>query len=625
MNVYVQGQLVRLDPRNSIGKGGEADVFRMGSSQALKIFKPPSHPDFAGQDHEKVAAEARLKEHQRKLREFPKGLPPRVITPVELATDKSGRLIKGYVMPLIGDSEVLLRYGERKFRQGVIGNDIVVNVFTDMHGTLSGIHAANVVIGDFNDLNILVTDQNEAFFIDADSFQFGSYLCRMFTGKFVDPLLCDPKHKSPMLNKPHNAESDWYSFAIMLMQSLLFVGPYGGIYRPKDKAKRMTHDARPLHRVTVFDPEVKYPKPATPYGVLPDDLLQQFYQMFVKDQRGQFPLVLLENLRWTTCDACGTEHARAVCPGCSQAAPAAIKEKVTVRGTVTSTRIFKTHGIVVYATVQGGKLRWLYHESNNLKREDESTVVSGKLNPRMRFRIQGSNTLIGQTSQLAVISPGNKPNAMTVDNYMDVLPMFDANGEHRYWLQNGQLMRDDRLGTSKTIGNVLENQTMIWAGEKFGFGFYRASELCVAFIFDAKKSILNDSVKLPPIKGQIVDATCCISNNRIWFLVSTRQTGKTINQCFLFKPDGALVAVAEAEEGDDSWLSTIRGKCAAGDFMLAATEDGLVRIEANGSSLSVTKEFPDAEPFVHSGCQLFASREGLCVIDRQEIRVLKIA
>jgi hypothetical protein len=623
MNVYVQGQLVRLDPRNSIGKGGEADVFKMGSSQAVKIFKPSSHPDFVGQDHEKHAAEARLKEHQTKLREFPKGLPPRVITPMDLATDKSGRLIKGYVMPLIGDSEVLLRYGERKFRQGAVGNDIVVNVFTDMHSTLSGIHAVNVVAGDFNDLNILVTDQAEAFFIDADSFQFGSYLCRMFTGKFVDPLLCDPKHKSPMLNKPHNAESDWYSFAIMLMQSLLFVGPYGGIYRPKDKTKRMTHDARPLHRVTIFDPEVKYPKPATPYGVLPDDLLQQFYQIFVKDQRGQFPLALLEGLRWTTCSACGAEHARAVCPECSQATPAVLKEKVTIRGTVTSTRVFKTHGTIVYATVQNGKLRWLCHESNELKRENGSTVVSGKLNPKMRFRIQGNNTLIGQTGQLAVVSPGNKPAPMTVDN-LGVLPMFDANGDHHYWLQNGQLMRDDRLGTSKIIGDVLENQTMFWAGDKFGFGFYRAGELCRAFIFDAKKPILNDSVKLPHIKGQMVDATCCFSNNRIWFLVSTRQGGKTINQCLLFKSDGTLVATAEAEEGDDSWLSTIRGKCAAGDFMLAATEDGLVRIEANGSGLSLTKEFPDTEPFVHSGCRLFASQDGLSVIDSQEIRVLKI-
>ncbi len=59
----------------------------------------------------------------------------------------------------------------------------------------------------------------------------------------------------------------------MLMQSLLFVGPYGGVYRPTDKKKTVLHDARPLKRITVFDPEVRYPKPARPYNMLPDDLL----------------------------------------------------------------------------------------------------------------------------------------------------------------------------------------------------------------------------------------------------------------------------------------------------------------------------------------------------------------
>ena len=55
----------------------------------------------------------------------------------------------------------------------------------------------------------------------------------------------------------------------MLMQCLLFVGPYGGVYRPKDPAHRV-REARPVHRMTIFHPEVQYPKPAIPYGTLPE-------------------------------------------------------------------------------------------------------------------------------------------------------------------------------------------------------------------------------------------------------------------------------------------------------------------------------------------------------------------
>ena len=42
------------------------------------------------------------------------------------------------------------------------------------------------MVGDFNDLNILVTG-TDAWLIDADSFQFGTYLSPVFTERFLDP------------------------------------------------------------------------------------------------------------------------------------------------------------------------------------------------------------------------------------------------------------------------------------------------------------------------------------------------------------------------------------------------------------------------------------------------------
>lgn len=46
MKVLLGGKSIQTKPSASIGKGGEADVFNIGGGRALKIFKPPTHPDF---------------------------------------------------------------------------------------------------------------------------------------------------------------------------------------------------------------------------------------------------------------------------------------------------------------------------------------------------------------------------------------------------------------------------------------------------------------------------------------------------------------------------------------------------------------------------------------------------
>lgn len=619
MDVYVGGKRVRLDPTASIGKGGEADVYKIDSGTALKLFKSPDHPDYEGLPHEQAAARERIATHQRKLRDFPRNLPPRVITPIDLATDRTGGMILGYTMPF-RPGEVLLRYSDPEFRKTVPPR-LVVSVFIDLHATVDGMHRVSVVIGDFNDLNVLVSGA-EANIIDADSTQFGPYFCKVFTARFVDPLRCDPKGDSPILNKPHTADSDWYAFTVMLFQSLLLISPFGGVYRPKNPANRIPHDARPLHRISVFHSDVKYPKAAVPFGRLPDDLLQSFHRMFEKDERGIFPLPLLQALRWTTCTACHTEHARAICPECAEAAPAAVKEVTQVRGQVTATRIFQTIGTILHATIHQGKLLWLYHENETIKREDGTTVLDGDVDPLMRFRIRGNSTLIAKAGQLATLTPGQTPERNNVDSFGS-LPVFDANENHTYWLADGRLQRTDAIGP-KYMGDVLRGQTLFWVGNAFGFGFYRAGELSVAFVFDAEARGINDTVRLPKLRGQLIDSTCVFGKDLCWFFVATQESGKTIHQCFVIKRDGSIEAHSQTDQGDASWLGTLRGKCAFGDTLFSTTDDGLVRVKPEQGSIQQIATFPDTEPFVNTNQHLFPGREGIYVVGHNQIRILKI-
>ena len=616
MRVFINGRPVTLKPDQAIGKGGEADVYDIGQGLALKLFKPPDHPDFAFSPELQKAALERLAEHQRKLRDFPRGLPERVVTPVDLATDRPGGSIVGYTMRLLPAAEVLLRYGEPSFRQHGVRSDAVVAVFRDLHATVTQLHRARVVVGDFNDLNVLVSGAR-AWLIDADSFQFGPYLTRVFTERFVDPLLCDPALDRVLLCRPHNGDSDWYAFVVMLFRSLLMVDPYGGVYKPKDPSRKVPHAARPLCRITVFDPEVVYPKPAARYDILPDALLQHFHQVFKKDARGEFPVKLLEGLVWSRCPACGAEHARPACPLCAHAVAAPVREVVHVRGQVRVTEILRTRGLIVHAAVSGGHLRWLVHEGDAFKREDGRTVLSGQPDPAMRFALAPAMTWVGRGPRLIGLSDRAPPRSEAVDACAGA-PQFAWEAGSLYWLRDGRLLRDDVPGP-ETVGEVLPRQTAFWMGPAFGLGFYRAGQLTVAFVFKAGSRGINDSVPLPPLSGQIVSMNCAFAQDRCWLFLTMQDAGRLCVRIMVVRADGTLEARESLKADEVEWLAGVKGACAAGKMLLVPTDEGLVRLELDRGSIVKTRTFPDTEPFVDANSRLLLAPDGLYVVRPQSI------
>lgn len=614
---------VTLRPSDIIGGGGEADIYRKGG-EAYKVFKPPTHIDVKGQPHLEAEARGRLAEHQQKLpalMALVSRLPRKVATPVELLRDKHG-LVAGYQMNYIDPAEVLLRYGERGYRdQNGIPDDLMRDVLVDLHKTVDGAHRAGLVFGDFNDLNVLVKGR-DAFVIDADSAQFGPFMARMFTGKFVDPLICDPRGSALLMMRPHGPETDWYAYLIMLMQSLLYVGPYGGVYRPADPKKNTPHDARPLKRITVFNSEVRYPKPARPFKILPDVLLDLFERTFVKDVRGTPPLSVIEGLRFTKCSKCGTTHARSVCPDCVGITAPMVKEVHT--GKVTATKVFETSGQILFAAMQHGQLRYLYHEGGAYLRDGRKLVVQSPLEPHVRYRIQGNQTLIASMGKCFVFGSAARE-TISVDSYR-LLPLIDANAERIFWAHNGALLRSGDLGLEypERVGDVLSGQTLFWTGDRMGFGFYRAAELSNFFVFRTEVRGLNDSVVLPPIRGQLVDSTACLASHRVWFMTSTQEGGRAVNRCHLVDERGAHLGSAETSPGDGSWLGGLRGKCAAGDYLLAPTDDGIVRVVLNNGALEVGREFPDTARFVSASSHIFAGNDGVYVVERDVIWRLTI-
>ncbi len=618
MDIYLNQKRIKVNPKNAIGKGGEADIYDIGNGKVLKLFKPADHPDYQLLPQERQAAISRLAIHQQKLPAFPQNLPVRVIKPETLATDKQGAIL-GYVMPFLQNTVPLLKYSDRNYRSSNgISQQFVTNLFRDLHHTVLQVHQANVTIGDFNDLNLLVS-QNQVNLIDADSFQFGKFPCQVFTARFVDPILCDRNANQPILNSPHNPDSDWYAFTVMLMQSLLYVDPYGGVYKPKSPTAMIPHSARPLQRITIFHPDVRYPKPAIPYKVLSDDLLHHFHNCFEKDWRGDFPKPLLESMRWTKCHQCGIEHLRTSCPICTPSPLAPLPrgegDKIGDKSCKVL-QVFQTEGVILQAVLQNNSLYYLYHDRSEFKREDNLVLLSGELDANIQFQIFGKSTILTKQRKAITLAQGQPPQAIAAD-------LIRANSGSRYWIDNGQLLRDGKLG-NEYIGDILEGQTQFWIGENFGFGFYRAGALSVAFTFDAKRAGICDRIKLPPIRGELIDANCIFSDRICWFFTATQEQGKIIHRVSILRETGELVATLVAPKGDLAWLANIHGGSAIANWLFVPTDEGIARVEVNNGQIMITKTFPETEPYVDSGCSLIVASQGIYVIHTQKILQLQL-
>ncbi|MBT5502641.1 hypothetical protein HN858_04855 [Candidatus Falkowbacteria bacterium] len=605
MDVYIEGKKVRLSPKDILGTGGEAQVFNW-RDKAVKIFhKPEKGWEQDRKDLWQMMHRIKLE----KLRKFPQNLPKNVISPIALAKDVKGEIV-GYVMPKVSGAEVAYMLSQKKFRQGGIDNSEVMEIFGDLGQAVDGLHTRSVIIGDFNDLNVLFKDQ-KSYLIDTDSMQFAGLPCVMATERFLDPLLFGQDFSSRAV---FTCESDYYAFAVMLFQSLLYVHPYGGIHKGFKTMLRRAEAA-----VSVFDDQVKYPKAAIHYGVLPDELLNYFSLLFDDKQRAKLDLNLLKSIRWTECAKCGVYHARRVCPTCVQRDPALVQATV-INGSCTATRVFQTRGRIILAELQGPKLRYLYEEGDTLRRETQQKVILEKADRTMRFALMGDRTLIGSGKKIAVIRNEKVEQIIPVGG-LGKLPMFTSNQSDFFTLSGDYLAENDQ----EIVGQILENQTWFKVGPDFGFGFYRVGLKTVYFVFDAHKGFLNDNVKLPEIKGQLVDAECYFTHDSVLFTLSRVENGKTINVIYLLDKNGKLIAEREEEADNSRSLKTIRGKALGGNNVLCATDEGLLLLNPENGYFVEAKLFSDTEKFVDESCELISAAGGVYVISEKEIRLLRLS
>ena len=572
---------LRLDAKDLLGEGGEGRVYRSGDL-AVKIFTTPTAARTA------------------KLRAFPRGLPGSVVGPLDLCTDRHGTVV-GFTMRALDGATDLQRLGQRKWREGRVGNARVLAVFRELATTIATLHAAGVVVGDLNDGNVVLTDLPTCtpWLIDADSMQFGAHACVVAHERTLDPRLYGID-----LGGRLSAESDWYALSVLLFSSLLYVHPFGGAHPSHPTMLR-----RAEARCSALRRDVKLPKNVR-VDVLSDDALAWFERVFEKDLRAPPPASLLD-ARFTRC-ACGVEHTRPVCPGCTTRVH--VRPAVRAHGKLRATRIVLVEGRIVAAN----GMAYAWEDETTLRREDGAIVLRRGEGPDDYFRdpnrvvrLAGTATWVFAAQRWTRFVGGATMSVAAVDG--------DAGPSGLVRVDGDVLVRQD----ATRLGSVLEGQTRVRVGGEMGFAFYRAGGLTIAFVFDPRRGALRQIEGFPSLRGRLVGWTAVFDDAHALVTFATEANGRTEITVHLVDRLAAIVATDRSTDPARTALATSAGgRALAGGSIVAATDEGLVLLRADRATRTFVpvRLFPEAKDFVAPEDELEAGPGGsLHVIGHDEI------
>ncbi|MBL9039030.1 MAG: hypothetical protein JNG84_10980 [Archangium sp.] len=585
MKVWVDQQAVTLKDTDLLGEGGEARVYRW-HDLALKIF------------HDAPSTGLALK--VAKLKRFPAGLPASVVVPGWLALNTTNDVV-GYAMPRVDGAEPVGRLANRAWRQGRHDNTQVTALFAHIANDVRSLHARHVVIGDFNDGNVLFRGP-QPFFIDTDSMQFGGLPCVVGHERFLDPRL----YGIDLTARACFTEaSDWYAWAVMFFSSLLGVHPFGGIH-----PKLPTLLRRAEARRSVFQPDVTWPRVAAPSKVLPDDALQWFSSVFERDVRTA-PPVAVTSLQWTVC-RCGVEFATAACPACHALGPLSTRPVAKVVGRCVARIVVQTPGRVVAAALQGG-LRYALEENGMVRREDGSVVLSAPLGSARVF-ISGASTWVAhRDGRVQRIVDGEVAELFST-SLRGGEPVFAASALAAYRQENEWLV--DAL-TGLRMGQVLEGQTWLATGERLGLGFYRAGGFTNAFLLRTGRPGLR---RLPDVTwtGKVLDVHAAFDANHVLLTVVVARDGRDVVHRWLHAADGALLGFSRSSTPGTAAL--LNGQ------VVVATDAGLMRLSVRGGALVETAVFSDTQPLIDATDVLLPNSDGsLTVVGARDITQLSLS
>lgn len=614
MKVVLCGQTIDLTSNKMLGSGGEGSIIKHGK-YAIKVYHKPTA------------------DRSKKLDDFFKrkfNLPANVLSPIEPVTNVKGKLV-GFAMAVANKCTDFINLYDTTFRstQQITSAD-VMKLFVHTKETLEAVHQAGLIIGDFNDLNQLFDKGFSSVFIDVDSWQFDNHPCIVGTDSYIDPNLYGiDLTKAPIFTK----QTDWYSFAVLLFRSLLFVHPYGGML----KANK-TLFGRAQNKIWVFDQNVIRPKISLHPETLSDELLSYFASMFSKGQRHDLPMNLLRQQTFVECKKCGSQFSttRPRCPQCQKVAPfkavdlsGILTHKIIGKEKCDATTMFETTGAILFVKVVAGIIVIVYYDGKNTITETinangfKTSIVLWEGHQKdIKFDYFFPGCLvIGKNNELTLIDVVSDSQAKVITktttmSYADE-PVFACSESHLYRLtptmiMAAQLHRSGQL-IEKSIVSAVENQTQLYMGQnRFGLGFYRIFSDYKYFTLSDKQG--RRELELEQLEGQLIDVDVRTSMNSLILFRKSLHKGRTYSHWHVISDTGQILESKSEESINSELLKNIHGKELAGSNIIHSTDAGIA-IEKHGD---ISLKVSTAE-IVNSSHRLMLYKHGLLAVSEKKI------
>ena len=229
---------VNLTRSHFVSSGGQGEVYAKGG-KAYKIYTDKS-----------------LVIPASKIDELSVLTDPCIIKPENMLLDEKTKKPVGYTMRYIKDTHALCQAFTKAFKlRNKITNKNVLDLVQKMQKGIRHIHDNKILIVDLNEMNFLLDKKcQEVYFIDVDSYG---------TPHFKATAIMESIRDRHCGNK-FDANTDWFSFAILSFWFWIGIHPYKGRHA---KLKKM--DDRMLQNVSVFNSAVSMPQVCYPLSSIP--------------------------------------------------------------------------------------------------------------------------------------------------------------------------------------------------------------------------------------------------------------------------------------------------------------------------------------------------------------------
>ena len=256
INVVNQsGKKYKINDSKEIARGGEGTIYELGTDTVAKIY----HPGIETLEQKKFEF---LKKLDKKL----------FVAPQELLYNSQSKVIGFSMEYLPSDFYPISNLFTKSFctAHGV-DKKVKLKVIGNLIKAVEYAHKMNVVIGDLNCFNIMVSNNGDIKFIDTDSYQTPGFT---HSGRLLDEIR-DYYYQGRIDDK-----SDCFALSVLAFNLLSFTHPFKGIHK-----QYMKLSDRMIHKIPVFknDPDLKVPKCFEPIN--DTNLMGQFNRFYINGER----------------------------------------------------------------------------------------------------------------------------------------------------------------------------------------------------------------------------------------------------------------------------------------------------------------------------------------------------